>query len=562
MLQAVAWRNPRTVLIGAVLLLLTIGMIFSALDQHFANRIYPNIFIQGVPVGALTTDEARRTLETSYHDFLTTPVTLHYRGRTWTPRLDDLGVQIQFDAAVAQALTHGRGNARRLDDLSEVNAIWGNGYEVVLPITIDQAVLQRYILARAAEVEQPPIDAQLTIHLGEVQTSPPAPGTQLLVEETIADLTAALQTLQPQTVDIRTREISPLIQTTHVAEAKAQIETMLEAPMTVVAHGAAWEWSREELGEMIEVTRVADEEGDRFVVGLDRDELRKRLQIIADVSQYGGKYPRVDWADGALNIIQWGEPVMRIDEERSMDLIIEAALGNERVADLPFIEAKPAIGPDNIHDLGLKDLIGIGQSDFRGSESYRVTNIIAGMNLLHGVLVAPGEEFSFNQTVGEIGPANGFVPGYAIVGEKVQLEWGGGICQDSTTMFRAAFWAGLPITERKGHSHYIDWYDAYGYGPYGHGPGIDATIFTGAQDFKFLNDTGHWILIQTFVDTYSALAEIRIYGTDIGRSIGFEGPSIWHTGEGWKVINFTRIINEQNGDVKREPFTTIFEPWK
>ncbi|NJO82826.1 MAG: VanW family protein, partial [Blastochloris sp.] len=149
--------------------------------------------------------------------------------------------------------------------------------------------------------------------------------------------------------------------------------------------------------------------------------------------------------------------------------------------------------------------------------------------MLHGILVAPGEEFSFNEHIGAINAANGFVEGYAIINNRTQLEWGGGICQDSTTMFRAAFWAGLPITERKGHSFYISWYDTYGYGAYGNGPGIDAAIYTGpgGQDFKFLNDTGNWLLIQTNVDEARTLAEISLYGTSDGRVVEFEGPEIF-----------------------------------
>jgi vancomycin resistance protein YoaR len=91
-------------------------------------------------------------------------------------------------------------------------------------------------------------------------------------------------------------------------------------------------------------------------------------------------------------------------------------------------------------------------------------------------------------TVGEIDESNGFVKGYAIIQQRTQLEFGGGICQDSTTVFRAAFWAGLPITVTLGHSFYISRYDKYG------PTGMDSTIFTGGPDLKFLNDTGHWLL--------------------------------------------------------------------
>jgi vancomycin resistance protein YoaR len=259
----------------------------------------------------------------------------------------------------------------------------------------------------------------------------------------------------------------------------------------------------------------------------------------------------------------------------------------QRTVTVAFREIPPPITAANLDQLGITTLIGVGRSDFTGSAAYRVTNIQAGMRLLHGVLIAPGEEFSFNQTIGRIDSSNGFVEGYAIIQNRTQLEWGGGICQDSTTMFRAAFWAGLPITERWGHSFYISWYDRYAFGPYGDGPGMDATIFTGGPDLKFLNDTGGWILIQTLVDTRQHLAEVRLYGPDTGRKVLLEGPIITNrtpppeepvyvaspdrpvgqprqsdTARGGMDILFTRIVLGPDGkEIERRQFVTRFKPW-
>jgi hypothetical protein len=207
------------------------------------------------------------------------------------------------------------------------------------------------------------------------------------------------------------------------------------------------------------------------------------------------------------------------------------------------------------------------------------------MNLLQGILLAPNEEFSFNDNVGNINAANGFVEGYAIVQNRTQLEFGGGICQDSTTMFRAAFWAGLPITDRKEHSFYISWYDKYGLGDAGNGPGLDATIFTGAQDFRFLNDTGHWMLIQTYVDEKRTLAEVRMYGTKPNRTVTLTSrvydrkpmppeakylpdPKIPRgtrkqsdKGRGGMTIDVYRTITENGVARSPELFRTVFRPW-
>jgi vancomycin resistance protein YoaR len=153
-------------------------------------------------------------------------------------------------------------------------------------------------------------------------------------------------------------------------------------------------------------------------------------------------------------------------------------------------------------------------------------------------------------------------------------------------MFRAAFWAGLPITERWGHSFYISWYDKYAFAEYGNGPGMDATIFTGGPDFKFLNDTGHWLLLQTAVDVAGKSAEVRIYGTDTGRQVELAGPTITNrvpappepvyiaepkirqgsrhqsdTARGGMQINFTRIVRQNGQLVEQRDFVTKFRPW-
>lgn len=225
------------------------------------------------------------------------------------------------------------------------------------------------------------------------------------------------------------------------------------------------------------------------------------------------------WNNGNLKITKPGKPGLRLDEARARDMVLAALTGRDRTLELPMVATDPPITEANLHQLGIRELVSVGKSDFTGSAAYRVHNIGVGMQLLNGLLIAPGEEFSFNKNIGQINAANGFVQGAAIIQNRTQQEFGGGICQDSTTLFRAAFWAGLPITERWGHSFYISWYDKYALGPRGNGPGLDATIFTGGPDLKFMNDTGAWLLIQAWSDPKTGVAQIELYGTKPNRTV-------------------------------------------
>ncbi len=573
------------------MLLTSVGLVAGALvylEQSYAGRILPNVSVRGVPVGNLTRDDARAAIEATFAPFLAQPVVLTYSGRSWTPTLAELGVTLEIDEALDAALTVGRGNDL-FTNLQQIGAVWQYGVELPLRLSIDQEAMQRYLLARVAEVERPAVDARLVLNGTTVQVEPSAAGRQVLVIETLHEILAAIQDLNPDTVALRTRALEPALRDDAAFVAQDQIAAMLAGPITLLVDNRSFVWSLDELARMIRVERVADPAGDRLVVSIDREMVMDKLIALGDSTEVKGTYPRLNWNDGRLEIFQEGKPGRRIDEAQALAEVLAALTkpADQRTIAVSFREIPPPISAANLDQLGITTLIGVGRSDFTGSAPYRVTNIQAGMRLLHGVLIAPGEEFSFNQTIGRIDGSNGFVEGYAIIQNRTQLEWGGGICQDSTTVFRAAFWAGLPITERWGHSFYINWYDRYGFGPYGDGPGMDATIFTGGPDLKFLNDTGGWILMQTLVDTQRNLAEVRLYGPDTGRKVLLEGPVITNRtpaptepvyvavpdrpvgqprqsdkARGGMDILFTRIVLGPDGkEIERREFVTRFKPW-
>jgi vancomycin resistance protein YoaR len=564
-----------------------IGGALYLFDRSYAGKIYPNVAIRGVSVGEMTPNEARQALESRFSPFLAQPLTLTYGDQTWTPTVSEIGVQLEIDSAIEAAYAAGRKHGM-IENLREVAAVWQNGLELPLHMTINQDAMQRYLVGRVAEVDQPAVDARLELQGTLINVRPSASGQQLLISDTLHEITAAVQDLSPQQIALRTRELQPRLNDGAVQMAQQQIADLLAGPMTLSAGDQSFTWSLDDLARLVRVERVADSSGDALSVSLDVDQIHQKIAAIANATEAKGKYPRVDWNGGDMKITREGTPGSRVDEARAFDLITAALKGHSPQRDLvlPFADVSPPVTQANLKQLGIDQLLSVGQSDFTGSAAYRITNIKAGMALLHGVLLAPGDEFSFNNTVGRIDASNGFVEGYAIIQNRTQQEWGGGICQDSTTMFRAAFWAGLPITERWGHSFYISWYDKHAFADYGNGPGMDATIFTGGPDFKFLNDTGHWLLIQTIVDVAHTTAEVRIYGTDIGRKVLLEGPTTTNripaptdpvyvaepkirpgtkhqsdTARGGMQINFTRIVKQNGQVINQQGFVTKFRPW-
>src|SRR6266545_167126 len=505
-----------------VLVMLGAGGGLYYLDRSYQGKIYPNVTVRGLNVGELTQQEAEAALRARYGTFLQHPATLTYAKQSWQPSYADVGINFDFKGAIDRAYRAGRGNGL-IENLQEVYAIWENGLDLPVHVTFDQNKLRAYVASVSADLEQAPIDAQLRLDGTTVATQPSQAGRQVLVDQTVGELTATLATFTSQTVALKTRKIAPRLDDAAVADARARIEAMLQGPLTLEVENKQYVWTPEEIALMLDIGRVPQNSAsDTIAVELNPYQVGRRVRQIADETGRGSVNPRVDWNNGDLRIFKPGKPGLRLDEAQASAAIGVAVAGADRVLALPVREVAPQVTEANLRTLGINELVSVGRSDFTGSADYRINNIGVGMGILNGILIAPGEEFSFNNNIGSIDARNGFVEGYAIIQDRTQLEFGGGICQDSTTLFRAAFWAGLPITERWGHSFYISWYDKYGLGSYGNGPGLDATIFTGGPDLKFLNDTGHWLLMQSTSNPRTGVAEVAFYGTKPNRTVALD----------------------------------------
>ena len=189
--------------------------------------------------------------------------------------------------------------------------------------------------------------------------------------------------------------------------------------------------------------------------------------------------------------------------------------------EIPVEKEKPEVKTADVNNLGIKELIGRGESLFAGSIPNRIFNIKKAAENMNGVLVAPGETFSFNKYVGDISAAGGYKSAYIIKEGRTVLGDGGGVCQVSTTLFRAILAAGLPIEERTAHAYRVHYYEEDSQ------PGFDATIFTPSVDLKFKNDTLAYILIQTTVNEAQTKLVFELYGTSDGRKVEISKARVW-----------------------------------
>ncbi len=260
--------------------------------------------------------------------------------------------------------------------------------------------------------------------------------------------------------------------------------------------------------------------------------------------------------------------------------IIQSDKMQEFQLTLPIITTEPEITTEEANEYGIVEKIGEGTSYFAGSIPNRVHNVGHAADKIDGTLVAPGEEFSFNKHVGDISALAGYKEAYVISGGRTVLGDGGGVCQVSTTLFRAMLDAGVPITERHAHSYRVSYYEQQS------PPGIDATIYVPTVDLKFKNDTGNHILIVSDFSPQEARLTFTMYGKNDGRVSQISNPVILSqspppeplyeddpnlpVGTTEQVdfaatgahIQFTRTVTKNGEILIEETFSTRYSPWR
>lgn len=585
MLHLIGW--PIVILIVLALLAEAGTLVLLFGERDYSDRIYPNIRVQGLDLSNHTTETAYIALEKRYETFMRNPIELRYGDLSWYPTGHDLGITFDFDSALNEAMKIGRTDTR-MENTRTIAAVWEQGIDLPLSISVDQRAIQDYVVSIAEMLNAPSRNADVALQGEHLIITAEKPGIQILVDESIQDITAQLQHLKPQqSVELRTRTITPVVRDKDIAPIVAEITELLKDPIVLTSNeagctsGCRWVWSTAKIASWISLIRGKAPDGRPTIsIDIDQNDIRQALLPLAESVRKDGTLPRVNWNDGNLTIYQNGLPGHGLDIALAQAAINEALSSPNRTVVLPITSIPPPVTEANLANLGITQPIGTGVSSFRNSQQYRITNIRAGARHIHGHLIPPGETFSFNNNLGPVDARGGYVQGSAIVNNRTQQEWGGGLCQVSTTMFRAAFWAGLPITERHEHKFRIGWYEELG-----EPPGMDAAIFTGADDVRFVNDTGGWVLIQTWADLNRQRLYITLYGTATQRKVEMshrilkhipapieptvvedpELPASTYKQTDWAQpgleVEVYRTVTQHGSVLRRDTFPTTFEPW-
>lgn len=251
----------------------------------------------------------------------------------------------------------------------------------------------------------------------------------------------------------------------------------------------------------------------------NEDVLTSTLELLAESIDVPAQDARFTFQNGKVQEFLPAKPGKRLNrilaKEQLEQILKEIPSSNKTLH--PIVLAIDSLAPDvatsESNNYGIKEKLGSGYSEFTGSIPGRVHNVALAASKFHGILIAPGEIISYNKIIGEISQATGYKPAYVILGGRTVLGDGGGVCQVSTTLFRAGLNAGLPIVERTAHAYRVQYYEQANFKP-----GLDATVFSPSVDLKMKNDTPGHILILASVDTKKLTMQMDIYGTSDGRT--------------------------------------------
>ncbi len=335
----------------------------------------------------------------------------------------------------------------------------------------------------------------------------------------------------------------PSVHEGEIEAARAFATTLLREGMPVTDGETTWTIKPFTLSRLLRFTPIPDPaRADNEVLGVTVDAVGAAdyftTTLAPEINQpaVDARFERVEDHVTQFAIPQPGKA---LNVDQSVTVLQGALMAGQSSAALSVDSIDPAIRDTaDIEAMGLTHLLATGTSDFAGSPANRIHNILEGTKRYHGLLVPAGQEFSFNEFLGPVDGAHGFKPELVIKKNVTIPEFGGGLCQVSTTLFRAAVHAGLDITARRNHAYAVRYYGT---------PGFDATIYPPYTDLRFTNNTPGYILIQTRVEGTELAFEL--WGTNDGREVVVEGPQTYgRTKDGAVKATVTQKVTK-NGEV-------------
>jgi vancomycin resistance protein YoaR len=539
------------VALGAGFGLFFLFLLILLLGSHmaYAGQIYPGVSVAGIDLSGLTESQATVLLAQKMTFPQTGKIVFQDGERTWLARPTDLGLMVDALPNAQAAYDLGRqGNpiARLADQLGA----WHSGKDIPAQLIYDERVALNYLLGVAAEVDRPMQEASLKVEGVEVIAVPGQVGRTVDVHATLEALREQMSRLTDGAVPLVINEATP-----GIMDASAQAEVarqILSAPLTLSIPDAKagdpgpYVIPPQQLAGMLVIERVQDQGSERYQVELSDAALNTYLTALAGDINRQPENARFMFNDEThlLEVIKPAVIGRNLDVYSTIGAINQSIAAGQHSAPLTLVVNQPQVGDTATGEqLGITENIVTYTSYFRGSTTERLQNIEKAAANFHGLLIPPGATFSMADAMGNVSLDEGYAEAWIIFGGRTIKGVGGGVCQVSTTLFRAAFFAGFPIIERHPHAYRVGYYEQTANSWDDQMAGLDATVFLPMVDFQFVNDSPHWLLMETYYRPNSRSLTWKFYSTSDGRTVE------WETSGPQNVVDPPDPVYEENPDL-------------
>ena len=564
---------------------------YLCLEKYFQNRIYPGVRIGTIALGGKTADEAKGILETKVNDLNQNGIQFYFDQNvaTITPIISsfngDLAYQVitfNVEETVNRALAVGHRKGFVVNFENQFFSLI-SGHPIAASYSSDTEQIKKMLSSSFAQFAAPAQDARLfattTDLLGEKELSFEVAsekiGYQLDYDQALLDLKADLQRFDNAPIHISSAKGFPSLSRQDIQPLAATAQKFIDKTSLTLAYAdKKWPVTEDQLASWLTVSRTSD---NKLSLDLDKNLINDYLeQKAAPQIEVPPADARFQIQDGRVVQFSNSQNGVKIDLDQTYLNLKNAFLagGNNTVA-IALATVTSEIAAKETNNLGITEIVGTGHSNFANSPKNRIKNIQIGAASLNGLLIPPGTEFSTDKALGTVDASTGYLPEMSIMGDKTIAEFGGGLCQIGTTLFRAALASGFPITARQAHSYRVVYYEP---------AGTDATIYQPWPDLRFINDSPNYILIQTHISGNDLYFDF--WGTKDGRVVEESDPTIYNIVKppatkytetldlppGVKKCTerahngadafFDYKVTYPNGTVMQKRFTSHYVPWR
>lgn len=516
-----------------IVLFLAAGIFFIAVlwVVNF-NKIIIGVRVGNISLGFKSDKQVREILEAETEKFYAQKISIVSDDLRLEVFPKELGVSFDIPRSLERYQNIGQKNNIFFNIGQQIKGVF-NGYNFSLEVIFDRFVFEKFYQKNLVYLDKPARNVSFAFNgsLSNFTVIGEERGIIINKEKLIKEIEDKAEFLSDAPIILEVVVDIPEATNLESEAAKEIVKNMARnIPFFLVLNGKKWEITEDDLIGFLEFPAEYPGEIERYfpsavlrnydknnlIMGVDLNENKvvEYLTVLSTVINTEPTDAQLRFENGRVVVFSLSQNGLRVDVEKSAKNMIDSIKTGGNGAELVYWEIEPNIRTEDIDNLGIVSFLGKGESNFWGSPESRKHNIRVGTSKFHGVLIKPDEEFSFNKILGEVGPQAGYLPALVIKDKKMIPEYGGGLCQVSTTIFRAAINSGLKITQRFAHAFPITYYDP---------PGFDATIYPPSPDLRFVNNTGNYILIQAKISDNNLIFEF--YGTNDGRKVRVSGPT-------------------------------------